>query len=172
MSLNLKIFSAKHGVEFPAGADRITRLERVVPYLDDFGDLGPVDEPGQFFGGLMRWGPFHGTSLVYFGGEDKTGAVVGLGGSGKHVLGTSGQSDEHALARSVTPSLLDGLAAEPEIGDLFGVGGGIDDDALRAVALLKAATERGARTAERWLTGPAEPGEPAQVDHPVRQNAG
>ncbi len=50
LSLNLKIFSAKRGVESPAGADRVGRLERVVRHLEDYGGLGSVDEPGQFFG--------------------------------------------------------------------------------------------------------------------------
>jgi hypothetical protein len=139
VSVNLKIFGAKRGTESPTGADRIARLERVVRYVQDFGDLGTLEEPGQFVGGLMpmRWGPFYGTSLVYLGGETDTGTVVGLGGSGKHVLGNSGQSGE-ALARSTTPGLLAGLATEPEIGDLLGVGSSTDDDVLRAVTLASA----------------------------------
>jgi Family of unknown function (DUF7019) len=139
VSLNLKIFGAKRGSETLAGADRIARLERVVRFLVDFGDLGLVDEPGQFFGGLMpmRWGPFLGTSLIYFGGHtDRT--VVGLGGSGKHVLGASGQVGEEAVPRSMTPALLEGLTAEPEIADLLGTGTGFDGDTLRAVELATA----------------------------------
>lgn len=139
VGVTLSFFTAKRSVESSVEAARFARLERVVRYLQDFGDLGPIDAPGQFFGGVMpvRWGSFHGTSLVYFGGETER-TVVGLGGSGKHVLGTSGQPDEHALARSVMPSLLDGLAAEPEIGELLGVGTGADEDVLRAVELAAA----------------------------------
>jgi uncharacterized protein DUF7019 len=137
--VTLKIFSAKRSVESSAEVTRFARLERVVRHLQDFGDLGPIDAPGQFFGGIMpvRWGSFHGTSLVYFGGETER-TVVGLGGSGRHVLGTSGNPDDHAMARSVMPSLLDGLAVEPEIGDLLGVGTGADEDVLRAVELANA----------------------------------
>lgn len=139
VSVSLPLLGAKRGVEAPSGSDRIARLERVVRHLHDFGDLGSVAEPGQFFGGIlpMRWGPFHGTSLVYFGGE-ADGTVVGLGGSGKHVLGSSSEQDAEGVPRSVTPNLLDGLAAEPGIGDLLGVGTGADDEALRAVELATA----------------------------------
>ena len=139
LSLNLKIFGAKRGVEQPAGADRIARLERVVRHLQDFGDLGSVDRPGQFFGGLlpMRWGPFYGTSLVYFGGDTGRG-TVGLGGSARHVMGGSGSHDGQELARSVTPRLLDGLTADPEIGELLGVGSRTDEEVLRAVTLANA----------------------------------
>lgn len=135
LSFNLKIFSAKRGVESPAGADRVARLERVVRHLEDYGGLGSVDEPGQFFWGMlpMRWGPFNQTSLVYFGGYTKH-TVVGLGGSSKHVLGPPGQPADQALARSVMPSLLDGLATEPGIEELFDADFE-DDDVLQAVRL-------------------------------------
>ncbi|EIE99896.1 DUF7019 family protein [Saccharomonospora glauca] len=139
VSVTLPLLGAKRGVEAASKADRIARLERVVRYVHDFGDVGSIEEPGQFFGGIlpMRWGPFHGTSLVYFGGESD-GIVVGLGGSGKHVLGASAADDTEGVPRSVTPNLLEGLAAEPEIGDLLGVGTASDDEALRAVALATA----------------------------------
>lgn len=97
LSLNLKIFGAKRGVESPAGADRIARLERVVRHLEDYGDLGSVDEPGQFFRGMlpMRWGPFYQTSLVYFGGHTKH-TVVGLGDR-------ASMCSAHQRSRSIKP---------------------------------------------------------------------
>jgi hypothetical protein len=42
------------------------------------------------------------------------------------------------LARSVTPQLLDGLTADPEIDDLLGVGSRKDEEVLRAVTLANA----------------------------------
>jgi len=59
--------------------------------LQDHGDLGTVDEPGQFFWGLlpMQWGPIvthDGATLLYFGGRDER-TIVGLGGSAEHVSG-------------------------------------------------------------------------------------
>lgn len=169
VSLNLKIFGAKRGMESSEGADRIVRLERVLRYLDAFGDLGSVDEPGQFFWGMlpMRWGPFNGTSMVYFGGHTEH-TVVGLGGSSKHVLGGPAQPVDQALTRSVMPSLLDGLATDPEIGDLLAPGIE-DDDVLRAVRLanegLRGPTQNVEFVAKRLLHGPWPTPEPDQHEH-------
>ncbi|MFJ9785079.1 DUF7019 family protein [Amycolatopsis sp. NPDC101161] len=119
VSLNLKIFGGKRASEAPAGGERTARLQRVVRYLEDHGDLGTVDEPGQFFWGLMplRWGPFPAEpTLAYFGGSAE-GTVVGLGGSGNHFLGAA-PAAAPAIPRSLTPSLLAGLRADPGIGAL------------------------------------------------------
>jgi hypothetical protein len=62
-----------------------------VRYLEERGDLGTVDEPGQFFQGLMplRTGPFPAEpTLAHFGGRAGR-TVVGLGGSGNHFLGAA-----------------------------------------------------------------------------------
>ncbi|WP_030899450.1 MULTISPECIES: DUF7019 family protein [unclassified Streptomyces] len=161
LSVDLKIFSAKRGLEFESGTDRIVRLERVMRHLEEFGDLGSIEEPGQFFRGSlpMRWGPFHGTSLVYFGGG--TGrTVVGLGGSGRYVLGSLEQSAEQSGARSVMPSLIDGLTAEPEVEDLLGRGTGADADVLQAVRLandrLRGPVQHVEFIAKRLLHGQVE----------------
>lgn len=56
--MNVSVVGAKRSVANP-GPTRTERLDRVMRHLEDFGDLGTVDEPGQFFRGLlpMRWGP-------------------------------------------------------------------------------------------------------------------
>lgn len=114
LGVDLKFLKGKRGAETLAGAERTARLERVVRHLIDFGDLGGVDEPGQFFWGLMplRWGPMVGKDgfpMVYFGGRtDKT--VLGLGGSRAHVFGAPGGLEPEApLGRSMLPSLLNGI---------------------------------------------------------------
>src|SRR5919202_560301 len=63
-SLNFKLFGARRGTESEIGDNRFARLETVVQYLERFGDLGTVDQPGQFFRGLlpMRWGPLEDPS--------------------------------------------------------------------------------------------------------------
>lgn len=139
LKVNLSVLSAKVTSDSSGGGDRIARLERVVRYLADFGDLGTVDEPGQFFAGIMpmRWGPFLETSLVYFAGEQDD-VVVGLGGSGKHVLGAPAESEKGSPGGSNTPWLLKGLAADPEISELLGVGQDSDDNVLRAVTFAGA----------------------------------
>ncbi|MBM0278986.1 DUF7019 family protein [Micromonospora tarensis] len=114
-SLNLPFVGAKHTVESPA-ADQVARLERVTRYLDEHADVGSVDEPGQFFRGLlpMRWGVVpatDGRALVYFGG--RTGdTIVGLGGSSFHVLGAAPPAEQPAHVfggMSTMPALLAGL---------------------------------------------------------------
>lgn len=119
VSLNLTVLGGKRASEALAGGERTARLQRVVRYLEEHGDLGTVEEPGQFFWGLMplRWGPFPTEpTLAYFGGA--TGrTVVGLGGSGAHFLGAAPAAGD-AIPRSLTPSLLAGLRTDPEIGAL------------------------------------------------------
>jgi hypothetical protein len=132
--MNLKVLTAKRVSEPPAG-DRIARLEQVVRHLQDHGDLGSVDEPGQFFWGLlpMKWGPFPSdadSSLVFFGGRtDRT--VVGLGGSLKHVLGSVPDATEHGVGRSLMPSLLDALGVSSDLEDEYVVDA-VDSDLDRA----------------------------------------
>ncbi|MEV6694832.1 SAVMC3_10250 family protein [Micromonospora sp. NPDC051196] len=119
LSLNLTVLAGKRASETPEGGERTARLQRVVRYLEEHGDLGTVDEPGQFFWGLLplRWGPFPTEpTLVYFGGATER-TVLGLGGSGNHVLGAPAATAS-GMPRSLTPSLLAGLRTDPEISAL------------------------------------------------------
>ncbi len=168
LNLSLKIFGAKRGTESSVGAERTARLERVVRHLQDHGDLGSVDEPGQFFWGLLplRWGPFDADpSLVYFGGRtDRT--IIGLGGSISHVVGSALDPPHGRILRySLTPWLLNGLAADPEIKTLFEAADRepeheqADRTALRAVQLADANLRGPAQNVEfvakRLLHGPS-----------------
>jgi hypothetical protein len=105
IGFDVKVASAKRkvGTTF----NRVARLERVVRYLDDFADVGTVDEPGQYFRGRMpmRWGSVT-SSLVYFGGATER-TVVGLGGAAGHLHGERGGSD--AFAPSSLPGIVEGL---------------------------------------------------------------
>jgi hypothetical protein len=168
VNLSLKIFGAKRGSESSVGTDRIVRLERVVRHLQDHGDLGSIDEPGSFFWGLLslQWGTFAGeagSSLVYFGGRTKR-TIVGLGGSSTHVLGAALDPPGHpVLARSLMPSLLEGLTTDPEIKILLDAANGepelADRKALQAVHLatasLRGPAQRVEFVAKRLLHGPS-----------------
>lgn len=105
VGFDLKLASAKRKVG--ATSNRVARLERVVRYLDDFADVGTVDEPGQYFRGRMpmRWGPVM-SSLVYFGGATER-TVVGLGGAAGHLHGEKGVADP--FAPSSLPGIVEGL---------------------------------------------------------------
>ncbi|WP_410633186.1 DUF7019 family protein [Amycolatopsis sp. cmx-4-83] len=143
VSVNLKLFGGKQAREAPAGGERTAKLQRVVRYLEEHGDLGTVEEPGQFFWGLlpMNWGPFPAEpTLAYFGGT--TGrTVVGLGGSGHHILG-GGAPAASGVPRSVMPSLLAGLRSDPGIGALTEAIKHEDDGAHKgALAAVQRANE-------------------------------
>ncbi len=157
VSVSLNVVGAKRNVASP-GPDRTARLERVLRHLEDFGDLGTVDEPGQFFGGIlpMRWGPtVHGRSLVYFGGRTER-TIVGLGGSVGHVLGTGASTPQAPrLSDSLLPRLLSGLdtdwAADPvEPAERAGLG-----VVHQANARLRGPAQNVEFVAKRLLYGPS-----------------
>ncbi|GAB7051275.1 DUF7019 family protein [Catenuloplanes indicus] len=102
IGFNLRVAAGKRKVE--ATSDRIARLDRVVRYLDDFADVGTVDEPGQYFRGRMRmrWGPVGGELVWFAGATSRT--VVGLGGSRAHVAGEGEPSGSSTL-----PGMVEGL---------------------------------------------------------------
>jgi len=164
VSVNLKLFGGKQATEAPAGGERTAKLQRVVRYLEEHGDLGTVDEPGQFFWGLlpMSWGPFPAEpTLAYFGGSTER-TVVGLGGSGHHILG-GGPAPAPGVPRSLVPSLLAGLRSDPEIGALTEAIKREDDGAHKgALAAVQRANEAMPGpdqnlefVAKRLLTGPS-----------------
>ncbi|WP_030185352.1 DUF7019 family protein [Streptomyces sp. NRRL S-813] len=171
IGVDLKIVNATWGMESSTDADRIRRLGKVLRRLDRSGDVGSVDAPGPFFRGRlpMRWGALaheDDMSLVFFGGRVGR-TVVGLGGSTHHVQGSSPDAaGGPALARSVLPSLLDGLRLDPRIASLFAdAGSGAADDpdsaALQAVRVAADGLRGPAQTVEfvakRLLHGP-DPG--------------
>ena len=100
---DLKILSAKRTLEFSANEDRIARLETVIAFIREWGNLGSVDEPDDYiedsipmrmsiipaeslrFQGINR-PPSDG--LVYFAGRT-THTHFGLGGSFKHLIGAT-----------------------------------------------------------------------------------
>ncbi|GAA3436917.1 DUF7019 family protein [Kutzneria kofuensis] len=108
VGVNLKVVTGKRKVE--SDADRIARLERVVRHLDDFCDVGTIDEPGQYFRGrlAMRWKQA-APGLVYFGGATED-TVVGLGGASGHIFGGTAPKDA-VFAPSQLPGLVQGLEA-------------------------------------------------------------
>jgi hypothetical protein len=141
LSVDLKIISAKRSLEVAQGEDRVLRLEVVARYLRDLGDLGSVDAPAQFFQGEMemKWGPYESSGLVYFGGET-TNTVLGLGGSGTHLIGADERQPTSAF--SLTPYLLNALSEKL---DESAVSPREEETALQAVTM-----------ANHYLEGPAQ----------------
>ncbi|MDG4805586.1 SAVMC3_10250 family protein [Micromonospora sp. WMMD1120] len=172
-SLKLPFVGAKRNVESPA-ADQVGRLERVTRYLDEHGDVGSVDEPGQFFRGLlpMQWGLLPtdgGQVMVYFGGRTEN-TIVGLGGSSFHVLGggpPAAQPPPHVFGgMSNMPSLLSGLvdAVDADEADRTPLTAGASLDAADTQALasvhraggrLRGPAQNVEFLAKRLLSGPS-----------------
>src|SRR5713226_682358 len=119
LKIDLKLFSASRKTVLDNDKDRNTKLEAVVTFIRDYGNLGTVDEPDEYLEDslFVRWGPFgprtgEPSPLVYFGGQTSK-TIVGLGGSARHVLGNTGQST--AFSASATPYLLAYLEKQIDI---------------------------------------------------------
>jgi len=118
--MDLKLLSASRRTETESEDNRIARLETVVDFIREYGNVGTVDEPDEYIEGAMpvRWGPvvndMMDSTVVYFGGQtDKT--YLGLGGSMHYVIGSSGASS--ANSRSATPVLLEYLYKELKVNE-------------------------------------------------------
>jgi hypothetical protein len=166
VGVDLKVVNGRRSVETSPDTDPVSRLDRVLKRLEKDGAIGTLEEPGRFFRGRlpMRWGaPAHGDdmSLVFFGARAGR-TVVGLGGSTRHVLGSSADAaDGPPLTRSLLPSLLDGLRLDPRIAALFTATDPSPDPdglALRAVREATDGLQGPAQTVEfvakRLLHGP------------------
>ena len=119
--MDLKLLSASRKTETETEDNRIARLETVVDFIQEYGNVGSVDEPDQYVADTlpMRWGPYEGdpeSGVVYFGGETPS-TVVGLGGSIRHVVGKAGSSA--AYGDSLTPFLMSVLAKELGMGQPY-----------------------------------------------------
>ncbi|GLX48812.1 hypothetical protein Shyhy01_17620 [Streptomyces hygroscopicus subsp. hygroscopicus] len=171
VGVSFKFFTVKRSAESPE-AHRIARLERVLEYLDDFGDVGTVDDPGQYVRGRlpMRWGPLPSAqtsaqpvtaasaqaSLVYFGGSTER-TIIGLGGTSGHVLGAgpvASAEQDQAFAPSTMPGLVGVLAAATA-----GNGEAVPPGALAVVrtanGLMRGAAQEVEFFAKRLLHGPS-----------------
>lgn len=121
VDVDVKVVTVKRTIE-TQDEGRIARLERVVAHLEKRGDLGTVDEPAEYFTGRlpMRWGPFPGdgsSSLVFFGGETQR-TLLGLGGSGRNLIGSlPNPNDGIGISSSSLPSILGSLDAASDADD-------------------------------------------------------
>jgi hypothetical protein len=93
---DLKILSAKRKSEIQDEDTRVGRLETVVEFIRQYGDLGTLDEPKPYIEDTlpMKSGTLGHTSsgdpqLIYFGAQTHK-TVLGLFGSVKHMIGASG----------------------------------------------------------------------------------
>ena len=70
---DLKLLSVSRKSETESEENRFSRLDAVVTFIRQYGNLGSSDEPDEYIQDelLMRWGPYGSdpkSPLVYFGG--------------------------------------------------------------------------------------------------------
>jgi hypothetical protein len=170
--IDLKLLSVSRTRETETEDNRLTRLEAVLSFIREFGNIGTVDEPDSYIEDTMdmRWGPYMNddvnaaeepSPLVYFGGTtDQT--IVGLGGSTRHVLGNAGLSTAHS--HSATPYLIGRLTKDlnfslsgKDAGETNVTPGTPENWALRAVELattqMQGPTQQLEFVAKRLLHG-------------------
>jgi len=113
--IDLKVLSTSRKTETEMEDNRIARLDAVVDYIREYGNVGSVDQPDQYIEDTlaMRWGPY-GLSQnppVFFCGET-TETLFGLGGSMQHVIGSGNQGTPLLIAQSSLPILITLLKKE------------------------------------------------------------
>jgi hypothetical protein len=99
------------------------RLQAVVDYIDNTGEVGTIDNPKSYFRGKLplSWailGAYpelgldaHLEGVVYFGGKTQH-TVLGLGGSAKHVIGIPENQSKVTMSSSSSTRLLVTLSRE------------------------------------------------------------
>lgn len=94
LGINLKLITVERTYETETKENRITRLEAVVSFIREYGNLGSVNEPDEYVQDtmLMSWAqhPVFSDAVCFYGEVGQT--IVGLGGSLKHVMGFTDQT--------------------------------------------------------------------------------
>jgi hypothetical protein len=105
--LDFKVFSVSRKSETEMPTNRYARLQAVADFIHKYGDVGSVDEPGEYIQDtlLLKWGLYEPQpDVVFFGGATEN-TVVGLGGSVRHVIGNLGVGVSNARVNFVAPYL-------------------------------------------------------------------
>jgi hypothetical protein len=89
---DLKIFKASHKSEEEIEDNRISRLEAVVAFLREYGNVGSVDEPDEFFDGDQEMAMAQDQCGVLFTSLGE-GSALCLAGSKKHMIGNYAVGD-------------------------------------------------------------------------------
>jgi len=107
--MDLKVLSASRKTETETDDNRIARLETVVDFIRQYGNVGSVDEPDQYIEDTltMRWGPYGSSQNppVFFSGQTE-GTLFGLGGSMQHLIGSGNQGTPLLITQSSLPILI------------------------------------------------------------------
>ncbi len=114
---DLKILHAKRTTEYAANDERIARLETVVSFIREFGNLGTMDKTNEY---IEDSAPMRSTELgaelglsergiAYFTGTVDNN-TIGLGGSMHHLIGAG--LEARAKLGSLTLSILGAIQSD------------------------------------------------------------
>jgi len=109
--VDLKVFSAKRTTEQDEGEDRIARMETVVNYILEFGNVGTIAAPDQYINDSLPMYSVLRHNGVYFTGKQLS-TFVGIGGSSRHLLVAKSMPDESS--NSFTSAILGMLSHDTE----------------------------------------------------------
>jgi hypothetical protein len=112
LGIDIKIFKATRKSESEVEENRITKLEAVVKYIREWGNLGSIEEPDQYFEDTldMRLMLVNGdTQIVYFTGQQQE-TIVGLGGSVVHMIGAAKITE--SIGASIASGIFNALEKE------------------------------------------------------------
>ncbi len=94
LSIDLKLLGAEISVAGKGNSSddtRYSKVQIVSEYIEKHLDVGSIDAPSTYLKGKlsMGWGPTLG--IAYFGGNTAR-TILGLGGSGHHIIGSNQES--------------------------------------------------------------------------------
>jgi hypothetical protein len=120
--IDLKILSASRKSETEAEENRVVRLEAVTSFIQEYGNIGSIEEPADYIYGTldMKWAslPAADVPVVYF--IASTGnTYLCLAGSPKHMLGNL-HGESGYVSSSATPLMVHHLAQCLESQDMSG----------------------------------------------------
>ena len=116
LGFDLKLLSAKRKVETESDDNRIARLETVVEFIREYGNLGSGSKPDEYFEDTLPMSFYSftkdlgiGAPPVYLSGWDESHSrLIALGGSARHLIGGFTPSDVQ-VSDSIGITILENL---------------------------------------------------------------
>ncbi len=84
--IDFKLLKATRKAEVESEENRITKLEAVLAFIREYGNLGSVEEPNDYFEDTLPMRFQIIDEMMYLSGRTEQ-TILGLGGSAQHLLG-------------------------------------------------------------------------------------
>jgi hypothetical protein len=95
LGVDFKIFKATRKSETESDESRISRLEAVLSFIREYGNVGTVDDPDDFVDDTQHvwFGPDDQGRIAYFTGRTER-TTFALAGSARHLIGSSAKQQD------------------------------------------------------------------------------